>query len=91
MAYLNSMIDRSLNALRAFAKETQASEPFIGFGDPVLEGEAQPAKGMTMAAAFRGVIADVDKVRQLPRLPDTAEESYRLAATLGTSREAVYV
>jgi tetratricopeptide (TPR) repeat protein/CHAT domain-containing protein len=29
----------SLKALRALAKESHASEPFIGFGDPLLEGE----------------------------------------------------
>jgi CHAT domain-containing protein/tetratricopeptide (TPR) repeat protein len=32
----------SLNALRELAKESHASEPYIGFGDPVLDGE--PAK-----------------------------------------------
>ena len=32
----------SLKALRELAKESGASEPYIGFGDPLLDGE--PAK-----------------------------------------------
>lgn len=47
---------------------------------------------MNAAALFdrRGVV-DVAKVRQLPRLPETADELRALAASLGAPRSAVHL
>jgi CHAT domain-containing protein/tetratricopeptide (TPR) repeat protein len=41
----------SLKALREFAKQSRASEPYIGFGDPLLEGD--PTKFQEDAAAAK--------------------------------------
>jgi CHAT domain-containing protein len=41
----------SLKALRAFAKQSHASEPYIGFGNPLLDGD--PAKFKDDAAAAK--------------------------------------
>ena len=40
----------SLRALRELAKESQASEPYIGFGNPLLDGEPQRFKEDAAAA-----------------------------------------
>ena len=73
----------SLKALRVFAARTEANKPFIGFGDPVLEGPSGGGKGIKIASLFRGAIADVEEVRKLSRLPDTADELRAMARYLG--------
>lgn len=74
---------RSLKSLRKYAKPSEASEPFIGFGDPVLNDSHQLSKRPGEASLFsRGVIADVNEVRSLASLPDTAAELERIASYL---------
>lgn len=80
----------SLSALRSSARRTKASKPFLGIGDPRLEGEMGSGRGVNLASLFtsRGV-ADVDAVRELPSLPDTANELQSLARTLGAGEDAL--
>lgn len=80
----------SLRALRRFAKQTRASNPFIGIGDPTLMGTPGDSRGVHLASLFnaRGV-ADVEKVRNIPSLPDTAAELRALATSLGVGRETL--
>lgn len=40
----------SLRSLRVFAKRAEATEPFIGFGDPVLGGQSGDSKGLQVAS-----------------------------------------
>jgi hypothetical protein len=42
----------SLRALRTFAKRTQASRPFLGIGDPELEGKSGVTKGIKLVSLF---------------------------------------
>jgi CHAT domain-containing protein len=80
----------SLKALRTFAKQSKASRPFFGVGDPHLEGATGSGRGVKLAALFKARgIADVDSVRQLPSLPETAGELRSLAETLGAGEEAL--
>ena len=45
-----------------------------------------------MASLFtRGAVADVDAVRELTRLPDTADELIALATAQGVGEEAIYL
>ena len=82
----------SLRALRQFAKATQATQPFIGFGDPVLDGEPGFVKGIGLAALFtRGAIADVELVRQWPALPETADELAAIARALGAGDDSLFL
>lgn len=82
----------SLRALRRFAKPARAREPFVGFGDPLLEGERGPAKGVDVAALFsRGPVAVVEEVRRLPRLRETERELYAIADALGAGRASVHL
>ncbi len=82
----------SLRALRRFAGDSLASEPFSGFGDPVLEGKGAGSRGPDLALLFpRGAIADVDAVRRLAPLPDTATELRAVARALGAGDEHLYL
>jgi CHAT domain-containing protein len=82
----------SLRALRAFAKAEAAAEPFVGFGDPVLTGPPTQARKSSLTALFRrGTVADVKQVRELERLPDTADELKAIARTLNAPDEALYL
>jgi len=80
----------SLRALRTFAANTRASAPFIGFGDPILNGGNGSTRGIKMASLFRGAIADVDEVRKLLPLPDTADELRNLARLLSADEGSFY-
>jgi CHAT domain-containing protein len=81
----------SLRALRVFAKKAEATEPFIGFGDPVLRGETGSGRGLEVAAFYRGAVADVDEVRQLSSLPETAAELKAMADYLGADEDSIYL
>ena len=59
-----------------------ARRPFTIFGDPVLEGRSGDAYGIRIAGRFRGSLADVDAVRRLVPLPETADEPRAIAAGL---------
>ena len=78
----------SLRALRTFAKPSKASRPFLGVGDPQLTGETGSGPKVKLASLFllRGV-ADVDQVRQLASLPESAGELRSLGRTLGASND----
>ena len=74
----------SLRALRglpsAGALTSAPPAPFIGVGDPVLEGKGE-ARGGAMLAT-RGADS-IDEIRELPRLPGTRDELIADAKALG--------
>ena len=83
---------RSLKALRVFASRPAAVRPFAGFGDPVLDGEPGGGRAnLALALYQRGSLADVSKVRDLPRLPETAGELQALATSLGGHAEDLFL
>jgi CHAT domain-containing protein len=81
----------SLKALRVFAKANHAPDPFIGFGNPVLQGRRGSGRGGKLASLFRGASADVEAVRQLPPLPETADELRAVAKDMGASEQDLYL
>ncbi|MDB2420863.1 CHAT domain-containing protein, partial [Paracoccaceae bacterium] len=81
----------SLRALRVFATNTQATEPFKGFGDPVLEGAPGEVRGLKIVDVYEGVQANTDKVRGLPELPETSGELRRIAKYLNSSEDNLYL
>jgi CHAT domain-containing protein len=82
----------SLRALRRFAREAAGSQPFTGFGDPLLEERGGRSRGINIATLFsRGAVADVNELRRLPRLPETADELYAVAKALKANPEHVHL
>jgi CHAT domain-containing protein len=74
----------SLRVLRglqtAAALSSAASEPFIGVGDPVLDGSGDARGGAMIASRGAEAVADI---RRLPRLPGTRDELMADAKALG--------
>ncbi|MDA9967427.1 CHAT domain-containing protein, partial [bacterium] len=81
----------SLRALRVFATNTQATEPFKGFGDPILDGAAGEVRGLKIVDVYEGVQANTDKVRGLPELPETSGELRLIAKYLNSSEDNLYL
>lgn len=76
----------SLRALREFARPPASTEPFGGFGDPVLGGAGE-SRGAALLS--RGAVADVAEVRKLARLPESADELRTIAAALKAPAQAL--
>lgn len=81
----------SLRDLRDKAGRSAAPKPFIGFGDPIFAGAAGNTRGVAAAADFcrEGQSADLEVLKDLPRLRETAGELADIARTLGAGRESV--
>jgi CHAT domain-containing protein/tetratricopeptide (TPR) repeat protein len=112
----------SLKALRRIAKTSKATKPYLGIGDPLLEGDQndpaygafyrQRAKlardkqkcqktrsaGTRLAAGqplaefnklFRGVHADIEQIRNVTPLPETADELCDVGHRLGVEDRAI--
>jgi CHAT domain-containing protein len=81
----------SLKVLRQFSPPSHAVSPFVGVGDPVLNGKAGTGRGVRLATLFHGALADVDAVRNLPRLPETADELRMVAKEVGAGDDDLYL
>jgi CHAT domain-containing protein len=84
----------SLTSLRRFAEARHAGKPFVGFGDPDFKGgktEGVQAKDIQIVSLFRGGAANVDGLRRLPPLPETAGELRAEAQVLGAPPSSVYL
>jgi CHAT domain-containing protein len=81
----------ALKALRRFAAAARASAPFVGFGNPALEGRPGGARGVGPTPLFRSGVADVDAVRRLTPLPETADELRAVARALGVGESELYL
>jgi CHAT domain-containing protein len=79
----------SLRALRAGQARGNAGRPFVGFGDPALEGAATLAAPRSFAAsAPAGDVAT--RVKSMPRLPGSRGELDALARALGATPDSVF-
>ena len=82
----------SLRALNKFARSSAAIYPFVGFGDPALAGAEGDVRGVKMTKLFtRGAVADVNVVRNLPLLPDTAKELRAIAKITNAGEGSVFL
>jgi CHAT domain-containing protein len=95
----------SLAALRLLAPPGRPAKPFLGIGDPTLtgpppgtrqsRGSPRPSSvyrsGQGSGQAGGGAMADVQAVRELTPLPESADELRRVASALGASNDAVYL
>ena len=79
----------ALGELRAVATRSAAPQPFLGFGDPAFAGQRGSTRALQDVLALcrlEGGI-DVDLLRGLPRLRETAQELTQIAQALGASPE----
>ena len=82
----------ALKSLRQFARTARASAPFLGIGDPILDGHPGATRGISMGRLYsRGAVADADELRKLPSLPETADELTAMAKTLGAPTSDLYL
>ena len=82
----------SLRELRDKAGRSPAPKAFIGFGDPLFAGAAGGTRaGVAAAADFcrEGQPRDLDVIRELPRLPETARELTDIARSLGAGPDSL--
>jgi CHAT domain-containing protein len=80
----------ALADLRAVATRTSAPQPFLGFGDPAFAGQRGSTRALQDAlnvCRLDGGI-DLDLLRGLPRLRETAHELTQIAQALGASPES---
>jgi CHAT domain-containing protein/tetratricopeptide (TPR) repeat protein len=80
----------SLVSLRLFAETRHAADPFAGFGDPDFRG-GRGTRGIAAANLYRGAAADLDGLRHLPRLEETAGELRAEAKALGAPESSVHL
>jgi len=109
----------SLKALRQIAQRSKAPKPFLGFGNPLLSGNAQSAfdadraaqarlrqscgasaeartnlpaqRGRRSVAALSGGTADVEQLKHLAPLPETAIELCLVANSFAPIKGDVYL
>jgi len=81
----------SLRSLRQIPRVRRGEvEPFIGFGDPLLNGSGRKRGGAMLAS--RGAGVPVEKLRRLPGLPGTRNELQAVASALGADpNNALYL
>jgi CHAT domain-containing protein/Tfp pilus assembly protein PilF len=109
----------SLKALRQVAQRSKAPKPFVGFGNPLLGGNAQSAfdadraaqarlrqscgtsaeprtgqpaqRGRRSVVALSGGAADIEQLKHLAPLPETAIELCLVANSFAPSKGDVYL
>jgi CHAT domain-containing protein/tetratricopeptide (TPR) repeat protein len=79
----------SLSLLRN-TRPSNASKPFIGFGDPIFTGNAGTRRGLVLDEST-SIRANGDLLRGLPSLPETATELRSLAASLNANEESLFL
>jgi len=83
----------SLRALRFLAQKAgPGTDPFAGFGNPVLKGDPSDRRGISIVTIFsKGDKADPNALRRMPALPETEDELKAIARSLGAGEETIYL
>ena len=81
----------ALRALRRIAAPAHASQPLIGFGDPLLGAGAGTWRGVELFDLAKDGRTDVNALRRLPRLPETADELRALARHVKADETALHL
>jgi CHAT domain-containing protein len=83
----------ALGELRAVATRSAAPQPFLGFGDPAFAGQRGSTRALQDVLALCRLDGgiDVELLRSLPRLRETAQELAQFAQALGASPESSVV
>jgi CHAT domain-containing protein len=79
----------ALHTLRKYAKPAEADLPFVGYGNPAFRGVAESDLGIR--GFLKRASANSWNVRELPPLPDTADEIRGIAKTLGADDSDIFL
>lgn len=80
----------SLEALKTFVGPAGGNSPFLGIGDPALDGREGDTRGLDASAYFEpDGTSDVRALRNLVPLPETADELRTVAASLSAGEGAL--
>lgn len=94
---------QSMLLLRRFTAPGRGGDRFVGFGDPLLDGQAVTrGRGSRGAAPARPIfagrttrsgtaLADVGALRTMARLPGTAEELKNMRAALAAPADSIFL
>ena len=76
--------------LRVNVSPSQAQQKFLGIGDPKLHGPQQPGTQLSLRSLYveRGV-ANLDALRDLPPLPESAKELRVVSTALGAPDDSL--
>jgi tetratricopeptide (TPR) repeat protein/CHAT domain-containing protein len=80
----------ALRGLRQLATKANRGQGLIGFGDPVLGGNWSPDLP-AVSLNWRGLVTDVEGLRSLTPLPESAGELEQLAQSLREPRTALFL
>lgn len=76
--------------LLAGTKAPLPEKPFLGVGDPVLEGDPAQSRGVEQEDVFAAAgTVDLARLRNLARLPETATEITRLSQLLKAGPDSI--
>ncbi|MBL6929011.1 MAG: CHAT domain-containing protein [Rhodospirillales bacterium] len=79
----------SFAMMRSLDIMAPAPNPFTGIGDPILSGHPGDRRGIPVFSAFTTSEVDLDALRSMPPLPETADELRAIAQSLGVGNDAL--
>lgn len=65
--------------------------PFMGFGDPILNGKRGAIRGLKIIDLYTKERVDIEKLRALPELPETSGELRSIAQYLKVNQENLFL
>jgi CHAT domain-containing protein/Flp pilus assembly protein TadD len=80
----------SFVSLRNLPLPRRADDPFIGFGDPALQGTGAK-RGIDTTSLYKGGEAAAKRLESLPSLPETADELRAEAKLLGAPATSLHL
>ena len=81
----------SLQALRTFKTENIPQNPFIGFGDPILNKKIGEIRGIRIQQNSKSNNMITEQISELPELPETSNELKIIAQYLQANKENIYL
>lgn len=82
----------ALTALRAITKASQATKPFVGFGNPILGTATENPTKPAIDAVFKDAMKiDIEAIRAMEPLPETADELTKMMTHLRASKEDLHL
>ena len=83
---------QTLTSLRRLPRGQRPDKAFVAFADPLLGERSATSASLSPTALYTASgVANVDVIRRLPRLPETADEVLSIATTLGVGADNIFL